>query len=827
MGKDGFFAKAIAFLRVLIVAAPLLAFSGVAAADGLSLGLEGDPSDTTLNQVLVPVFGSAASSGSTATSGASDAGMATLIGRYNGAVLLLASLVMGYTIVAGTLGTAHHGEMLGKWSSIWVPVRMIFGVGMMIPLSSGYCAAQLMVFWLIGQGNAIASGGWQSYADNALASSDTIQAPYAMNAGMLAKGMFDRLVCVERYNAVAKSNDTGFGSQTIAGATGDLSASGGTRYYGFTNGSGPRDACGTIEFPGVSTSTANQYDQSIATKIGQAHIEATMEMENSLRPLAAQAAAYGGDMPSGLASSIDSAASAYIQKIAAASQQTSNSEIQDSMKAMNAKGWIYAGFRYTAMMSAGTTAASASTGGPTPSGSIQDNLDVNAALANSNAAVKASEKSFWEKTKDAASHPWDTVTEAGKSAMDKVSSAANSAIDSVAGFGRMMMDMASKVSELDPKKIISEACLGLTANVVNAFANAGPNPYAAGINVGHTIMAWVEGIVVALGVLSLFVGIFAAGFWTSPVGVILTALFGIAYGAGVTLTLLPLVPVMVWIGFVVSWTLMCVEAILAAPLWMLAHLSPEAEGFTGKGSDGYLLIAAVILRPILGLMGLAAAFATGSMASQLLTSVFVPVMKASAGNNMIGLGSMVAMICAYVTCQITILTGSFKAVSAVPDAVMRWVGGSGAHGGIGQVGDSHDKGAEALHSASTGAVAGGLASMGRNGQQVQQPDRNERKLDESEKKIDRKLDMGFKALSKGDKEGAEKHFDAAQKEQSRMEGFKGGSIRSKYGSSQGKIDDAYGALNSGSKGGASRGSASSSKGDNPKGDDKQDSSKPK
>ena len=43
---------------------------------------------------------------------------------FNSAVLALGGIVIMYTLIVGTMNTAHEGQMLGqKFSSIWVPLR--------------------------------------------------------------------------------------------------------------------------------------------------------------------------------------------------------------------------------------------------------------------------------------------------------------------------------------------------------------------------------------------------------------------------------------------------------------------------------------------------------------------------------------------------------------------------------------------------------------------------------------------------------------------------------------------------------------------------------
>ncbi len=85
----------------------------------------------------------------------------------NSAILLVGGILAAYTLIAGTMSTAHDGEMLGKkWSSMWLPVRTALGTAMILPAAGGFCAAQVMVLWLINQGVGLADTVWNTYAAN-------------------------------------------------------------------------------------------------------------------------------------------------------------------------------------------------------------------------------------------------------------------------------------------------------------------------------------------------------------------------------------------------------------------------------------------------------------------------------------------------------------------------------------------------------------------------------------------------------------------------------------------------------------------------------------
>lgn len=82
---------------------------------------------------------------------------------FNVGVLAFGLLVLGYTVFAGVLKTAHEGEALGRqWSSIWIPLRASAGIALLIPKASGYCIMQILVMWITVQGIGLADVTWKA-----------------------------------------------------------------------------------------------------------------------------------------------------------------------------------------------------------------------------------------------------------------------------------------------------------------------------------------------------------------------------------------------------------------------------------------------------------------------------------------------------------------------------------------------------------------------------------------------------------------------------------------------------------------------------------------
>jgi defect-in-organelle-trafficking protein DotA len=101
----------------------------------------------------------------------------TMFGAFNATVLAMASVLLSYVLFISILNTSHEGEFLGKkWSSIWVPLRTVTGIGLLLPKASGYSFVQIIVMWVVVQGVGAADQVW-NVALNYLNRNGTIVEP--------------------------------------------------------------------------------------------------------------------------------------------------------------------------------------------------------------------------------------------------------------------------------------------------------------------------------------------------------------------------------------------------------------------------------------------------------------------------------------------------------------------------------------------------------------------------------------------------------------------------------------------------------------------------
>ncbi|MCK5284558.1 MAG: DotA/TraY family protein [Alphaproteobacteria bacterium] len=156
--------------------------------------------------------------------------------------------------------------------------------------------------------------------------------------------------------------------------------------------------------------------------------------------------------------------------------------------------------------------------------------------------------------------------------------------------------------------------------------------------------------------------------------------------------ILPILPFIYFLFAVSGWVKSIFEAIVAMPLWALAHIIRiDGEGLPGPAAtNGYFLLLEIFLRPILMLVGLLASIALFSAMVNVLNDVFDLVVSnaggfdmesARAGNNFqeetnffrapIDMFFYTAM---YVIICYMIGLSSFKLIDAIPNNILRWAG---------------------------------------------------------------------------------------------------------------------------------------------------------
>ena len=143
---------------------------------------------------------------------------------------------------------------------------------------------------------------------------------------------------------------------------------------------------------------------------------------------------------------------------------------------------------------------------------------------------------------------------------------------------------------------------------------------------------------------------------------------------------LPMIPFIMWIAGVMGWLVLVCEAVIAVPLWMLAHMTMQGEGLHGRANEGYSLIFNVLFRPTLMIFGLFLGYFIFAAISGLIRQTF----GIAAGfvlehgwivTNILG---VIVLLSIFVMMHVVAALYSFRMISLIPHHVPRWIGFSGA-----------------------------------------------------------------------------------------------------------------------------------------------------
>lgn len=128
-----------------------------------------DASVGVLQSVFGPVIEALAQGSDPETITASSNVLASMFVQYNSGLMVLASLFVSYIAIIGVMNTANEGEAMGKaWSTLWTPLRIVFGGGMLLPASSGYSFIQILVLMIGLWGIGFANGTFKAGVENGI-----------------------------------------------------------------------------------------------------------------------------------------------------------------------------------------------------------------------------------------------------------------------------------------------------------------------------------------------------------------------------------------------------------------------------------------------------------------------------------------------------------------------------------------------------------------------------------------------------------------------------------------------------------------------------------
>ena len=720
---------------------------GLALADGLSF--TPPASDLSVTLFLNPIFGALVPGG-----GGGDA-MASVIGKFNAGVLMVGGILLSYGIIAGTMQTAHDGEVLGRrWSSMWMPIRTSIGVAAIVPMGSGYSVIQFIVMWIVVQGVGLADTLWSAYSKDTNA-----QVTLAMNASSEKAASTARAILISNLCTVMLKSTAADEKAAAVARSDTLTAPENDPFATGVSDTSQDYICGYVSMPKEPSAsyfeTGNSWARQtfgsldIDKAMYNAHKAALTSLQATLAPLATKI--YSSDNESStavLTKDYNSAVSTYLTALNnAAASAASSGKAASGFSEMAARasqdGWAVAGAWYMKFIRVQNMLTSAVNQFPTVVKPDEEKLGITKSDSKWSGLVKK-----FNNVVNSSSFS------AGSTGLDKENQSMIKAQQDDEFWSTFFSWVSDKID------------LSRHAQTLLKNTNAGDNPLLSVVSFGNIIFNG------GIAIVGIMLSLFALGGVAKKMPIVdklvkslvssetmlsiliivmplVMTLMGVMLGwGGILAFYVPMIPFIIWIGVVIGWLILVVEAVIAAPLWAVMHIHPDADGVAGRGGQGYNLVLSLALRPALAIIGLIAAMVLMYPLGKFIIDIFWSAWNI-AMNNDTGLFVGLAGVVIFANLLTAVLKQVFSLAHVVPDKLLRWVGGD--TGGLGQYAGDLVQGHEGAVKMASGWV----------GSQVgQSAADNLRKLRDNKRTDGRDNDMAEKRARDGALESANNDFQS-------------------------------------------------------------------
>lgn len=687
--------------------------------------------------------------------------LATMFQFFNSGILIIGAIVVSYVAIVGTVNTANDGEAFGKnWSSVFTPLRIVAGAGVLLPSASGYSFIQIIVLmvalWGVGFANKVYEGGLALGILTPNGIVDGVNQPgqfYGLRD--FAKQYLAASYCARAANAIySAASATGQSPQVMAGNTHDNSVSvdGRTEYIfqikdrnPATNLAGGDPLCGTIKIA--------QYTPQPMSDATSAALE---QMRSNLQDQKAQAAvqmmadidAWVNSWPTSINETgwdlIDSDQFNIIVKaaedglVASLAAQVSggkgdvDASITAFVTAMQDGGWANGGgwLQRVGMIRGQIMNITTERVGETtePSYSALPN-DVRATLLTN--SVKGQVAEVIKKSELKA-----TYKSSGVVKPEDLASLVPNDPKADLNIGALKSDMDSKMSSLVNRTMLDVVEIATGANGTGVTPLCGTAGQMGGsisrmkcigdyLTIAKTaltladvtIKTAVTALRVVAGTLSS-VSVVGTGanfdkvtdpIWDwvleVPLKQLATLMSYVEPLAFYFSVFLPSLPYTIFMIVVVGWILQVLQSIIAAPLWAVMHMTPDRT-FIGSQNQGYLLLMALFARPALAVLGLFAAIKVSDPIIDFIANGFFDMRGAVVSST-----GAVGAISEFMTFAwwlilfgftlLPVMYMCFTLPQVLPDSVLQW---AGAGSGAGDLGATNAAGAMKAGGAGIGNV---------------------------------------------------------------------------------------------------------------------------
>ncbi|WP_086994802.1 DotA/TraY family protein [Rhizobium sullae] len=571
---------------------------------------------------------------------------------FSAALTLFACGLIGYMTISGIVQSAYTGKVLGeRWHKIFTPLRLIVGIGLLVPINSGFSPVHFLIKDIVGRVSInIANAVWVGFVTD-VAGHGTPILPTSSGGSGLVLDIAEHEICAAVGNAVGRGRYNS--TSPIPDPRGDVGGLGILGYQQQVSWSYGSD-CGRFSFtiPDNRAAFSEARRNAVATivsairPIATAYGKAYADGRNpGATPETAMLSESTGKLPAGVAEVIRAAGAAYDAVISEAArteavslESEARSKLVDTAKA---QGWISAGSYWR---------------------SLAQFSELTAALSGErveNTAPRWGKMSGFENTIKAALAGLRHQITGEQIAVDL------SAAD-LAAAGDESADFLTKV--LGP----------VTRNISEWLVSTDPDadPMGAMISSGHAMIS-AAGVGVVAGAaasagasnwLSEAVGAGGAIAWLldwSKFAIGALWLIGAAWAY-----VLPMLPFLLVIVAAITWASAIIEAMIAALLWSLTWLRQDSDDFAGRAQmAGLMLLVNVGLRPVLAVLSLCGSYMLLSISLGTVQRLFATAFFGSTGGHISGLAGLIVSLLLLTFIQWFLCLQIFGLIASLADKV--------------------------------------------------------------------------------------------------------------------------------------------------------------
>jgi conjugal transfer/type IV secretion protein DotA/TraY len=662
-----------------------------------------DPGNDWAAQVLRSIFPIPGGTPGTSTGNEATV-IGQIVGQLTGFVAAIAAAFVSYITVINIHRAAETSRILGIGQSWIFVVRVGFAGIMMFPLGGGFSAGQALVLQAamtgVGMAKAVYANAIQAVGPDAI----VIARPMIPGTEQIVSGLIDSELCVDLVNFAANTTLVPTPQPiTVSNSNGGFTT---WRYSLSTGNESGNPVCGTV--------TVREKPQNEQTVAGVSVDMATVQkailsdiLNGSIRSQVASVAQnlWQNKRASALVplqSVFNNAVNAYTSELTTAAtsiQSAINSALQSNAQpARNGNldllhnevqqstlGWTAAGAYYLEIAKLNAMTLSLLNATPVTTSPAYDGLGP--ALSYDLAPLEAAQKEFMTtlatvvQTTDGTSIPTGipyTLADAKEKA-----------------------DGAAVLDRLFGELHLSNSVLQSITSFLLPSTQVWTDPFGGLMNLGQTLITTALIAMGAAALLSSTVTSTGAAIWSFLTGnwgasaaavaghavmsffatPIFTGLLAIMVPGIIIAYVLPMIPWVMWMAGVCGWIILVCEAMIAVPLWMLAHMTVGGDGLHGRAIEGWSLLFNVVFRPTLMVIGLFLGYFVFDCMSWLIRESFAIAAGFVLQNgwlvsNFIGIAVLLGI---FVMTHVIAALMSFRMVALLPHHLPRLVGFTAAN----------------------------------------------------------------------------------------------------------------------------------------------------